>query len=176
MDKDSDHLPKDVVVESTADASWKDCRIHENMPTKFKQQVAKLLNEFGMIFLNLPGKTNLIEHHIEVVTETPIRVKPYPIPVHYLEQVNGEINELQKLGIITRSYYCSPIVIIRKKYDTLGICVDYRKLNDITIPDAEPVPNVNDLFVTLAHSKIFSKLDMAKGYYQSDVQRIQTYD
>lgn len=95
-------------------------------------------------------------------------MKPYPIPIHYLKEVEKEIEELENLGIIIRSNsnYCSPTVIIKKKNQTLRICIDYRQLNAVTVPDAEPIPNVDDLIMTLVHSKIFSKLDMTKGYYQ----------
>ena len=46
------------------------------------------------------------------------------------------------------------------------MCVDYRQLNRVTIPDAEPMPNQEDLFIKLSQAKIFSKLDLSRGYFQ----------
>lgn len=44
-----------------------------------------------------------MQHHIKVSTETPVKVKPYPIPVQFKEQVEQEIAELENVGMITRS-------------------------------------------------------------------------
>ncbi|BFZ05447.1 hypothetical protein BsWGS_08486 [Bradybaena similaris] len=177
-EKDNDDLQTEIVIpETKSDSSWKDCNVSKSMPTQYKQQLVKLLKEYSSIFSNKPGRTNLIEHEIKVSTESPVRVKPYPIPVHYKAQVEKEIEELEKNGIIVRSNsnYCSPMFIIKKKDDTLRICIDYRQLNAITITDAEPIPSVDDLMLTLAHSKVFSKLDMTKGYYQIPVTKDSRY-
>ena len=45
-------------------------------------------------------------------------------------------------------------------------CGDYRRLNTVTVPDRYPVPNIQDFTANLAGCKIFSKLDLIKGYYQ----------
>jgi transposase InsO family protein len=45
-------------------------------------------------------------------------------------------------------------------------CGDYRRLNNVTTPDKYPLPNMQDLSTFLHGSKIFTKLDLSKGYYQ----------
>lgn len=87
------------------------------MPHQVKQRLIRLLKEFSHIFPTILGNTNLLEHQLEVKTENPIRIKPYPIPIHYLKEVEKEIDKLENMGIITRSSsnYCSPIVIIRRR-------------------------------------------------------------
>ena len=65
-----------------------------------KTEVCGLLYEFRHIFSDLPGKTDLIEHHIELTTQDPIRSKPFPIPYHLRDKVNEEIESML-------SYYCS---------------------------------------------------------------------
>ena len=55
---------------------------------------------------------------------------------------------------------------MRKKDGSCRFCIDFRGLNKITVFDAEPIPNVEDLFVRLAHSRFFTKIDLAKGYWQ----------
>ena len=72
------------------------------------------------------------------------------------------------MGIIERSdsAFASPVVMIPKKDKTVRFCVDYRKVNKITVFDPEPMPNPEDLFVQLSSSKYFSKIDLTKGYWQ----------
>lgn len=55
------------------------------------------------------------------------------------------------------------MVIIRKKDETECICIYYRKLNEVTITDAEPIPNTDELITVMSSSFIFSKLDMTKA-------------
>ena len=58
------------------------------------------------------------------------------------------------------------MVLIRKKDGTIRLCVDYRKLNKITRFDSYPMGNMEVMFTRLSNAKIFTKLDMSKGYYQ----------
>ena len=54
----------------------------------------------------------------------------------------------------------------RKKDGSLRMCVDYRKLNDITRKDAYALPNINDILQQLHGAKWFSSFDLASGYHQ----------
>ena len=62
--------------------------------------------------------------------------------------------------------YCSPVVLVAKKDQTVRFCIDYRKLNRVTVFDPEPLPNPEDLFAQLSKIKNLSKIDMTKGYWQ----------
>lgn len=43
---------------------------------------------------------------------------------------------------------------------------NYIKLNDITIGDAYPIPNITEILDQLDHSKYFSTLDLVSGFHQ----------
>ena len=60
----------------------------------------------------------------------------------------------------------SPIVPVMKKDGGLRMCLDYRQLNKVTIPDRHPVPNLSDSIFGLFGTKFFSRLDLVKSYYQ----------
>ena len=71
-------------------------------------------------------------------------------------------------GIIwaSTSPYASSIVIVKKKDGSNRICVDYRKLNKVTVADPEPMKTPEDLFQRLGKSNYFSMIELSKGYWQ----------
>ena len=117
---------------------------------------------------DVPEKSNVIQHQITLTDCTPIRSKPYPLPYAIRENLKTEIQEMLELGIIpaSASPYASPIVIVKKKDGSNRICVDYRKLNKVTVVDPEPMKIPEDLSQRLGKSNYFSKTDLSKGYWQ----------
>ena len=105
---------------------------------------------------------------IPLTSDVPIRRKMYNLPFSSKEVVEKEIQVMLDLEIIepSKSPYSSPVVLVRKKDGSCRFCIDFRGLSKITVFDAEPIPNVEDLFVRLAHSRFFTKIDLAKGYWQ----------
>ena len=105
---------------------------------------------------------------IPLTSDVPIRRKMYNLPFSSKEVVEKEIQVMLDLEIIepSKSPYSSPVVLVIKKDGSCRFCIDFRGLNKITVFDAEPIPNVEDLFVRLAHSRFFTKIDLAKGYWQ----------
>merc|ERR1712026_619854 len=72
------------------------------------------------------------------------------------------------MGIIEQadSPYGHPVVMVKKPDGSNRFCIDFRRLNNVTVFNPEPMPDPKDLFATLGTSKFFSKLDMTKGYWQ----------
>ena len=80
--------------------------------------------------------------------------------------------EMKAAGMVvdSKSPWCSPVRTVRKKDGTVRLCIDYRKLNAVTIKDAYPVPVIEEIFPKLANAKIFSTIDLKNGYYQVKIE------
>jgi hypothetical protein len=70
----------------------------------------------------------------------------------------------------------SPLLIVLKKMDTSGekkwrIVVDFRKLNEKTVGNAYPLPDITEILDQLGQSKYFSCIDMVMGYHQIELNQ-----
>ena len=75
------------------------------------------------------------------------------------------------------SPWSSPVVLVTKKDGGSRFCVDYRRLNDVTVKDAYPLPRIDDTLDMLVGKLWFSTLDLASGYWQvslSQEARVKT--
>jgi hypothetical protein len=63
-----------------------------------------------------------------------------------------------------------PILFVVKRDGTIRLCVDYRKLSEVTIKNKYPLPKIEDLFDQLNGAKVFSKIDLRNGYHQLKVR------
>ena len=64
----------------------------------------------------------------------------------------------------SKSPFGSPILFVKKPDGFLRLCVDYRKLNELTIKNHYPLPLISELFDRLKHVKYFTRLDMQDAY------------
>ncbi|XP_041467568.1 uncharacterized protein LOC121417899 [Lytechinus variegatus] len=131
-------------------------------------QARQVLAQFEAQLTDVPGRTNTMQCTVKLTSNDPVVSKPYPLPQSTREAVKSEITDMLRLGVIEKSEsrFASPIVLVKKKDGTNRFCVDYRKLNAVTVFDPEPVPNADDLLSNLAKGCYFSKLDLSKGYWQ----------
>jgi len=75
-------------------------------------------------------------------------------------------------GVIRRSHSpWSPNVLVRKKDESLRMCVDYRHLNQMTVKDAYTLPRIDEILDSLAGNLFFyfNVMDMKSGYHQVEV-------
>ncbi len=73
---------------------------------------------------------------------------------------------MEKEGMITKNTgpWCSPIILVRKKDDTIRFCVDYHKLNDVIHRDTYPLLRIDDILDVLQLENYFCSIDLSSGY------------
>jgi len=142
--------------------------INADLPVDKKKEVSKIIQSFSAVISDKPGKTSLIEHKIVLNTDKTITSKPYPLPFQSRKIVEKEVKDMLDMGIIepSTSPYCSPIVLVKKTDGTYRFCIDFRKLNAVTVQDAEPIPYQEELLNSFGGSFWFSKMDLTKGYWE----------
>jgi hypothetical protein len=135
-----------------------------------RKQVQNILWKYGKLFdIRNPSKINItLENAIETGHHRPTYTPPYRRSPKDHQTLSAETEKLlnQKHIEPSTSPWNSPVVLVRKKDGNTRFCVDYRKLNDITVKDSFPLPRIDDIFDQLSQSVYFTKLDFKNGYFQ----------
>lgn len=108
---------------------------------------------------------------------TPTYVKPYRLPQSQKKEVDRQIDNMLKNGIIEEatSEWSAPLLIVPKKPDNNGtqrwrLVIDYRFLNKQVKDDKFPLPCITEILDSLSGAMYFSHLDLAQGYYQIELE------
>ena len=106
--------------------------------------------------------TSLVQHCIYTRDSPPIKQVPRRVPPAKREEMEKLIREMETAELIERSDspWCLPVVLVTKKDGTRRFCVDYRALNAVTVPDAYPLPRIDDTLDALSGVQWFSTLDL----------------
>ncbi|GJW52185.1 putative reverse transcriptase domain-containing protein [Tanacetum coccineum] len=99
---------------------------------------------------------------------TLVAKSPYRLAPSELEELSGQLKELQDKGFIrpSSSPWGALILFAKKKDGSFRMCIDYRELNKLTIKNRYALPRIDDLFDQLQGSQFFSKIDLRSGYHQ----------
>jgi hypothetical protein len=128
--------------------------------------------EFPDVFpKDLPGFPP--ERDVEFVIDlkpgtAPISRRSYRMPPNELAELKTQLQDLLEKGFIrpSSSPWGCPAIFIKKKDQTLRMCVDYRPLNEVTIKNKYPLPRIDILFDQLTGTRVFSKIDLRSCYHQ----------
>lgn len=141
--------------------------------------VLDIIKEFPSSF-HLPGdqlgKTTTLTHRITTTDGTPVHTRQYRFPPVHQDEIKKQVQGLLENGIIKHSSspYNSPLWIVPKKPDSNGnkrwrMVIDYRGLNDKTVGDSYPLPNITEILDKVGGAKYFSVFDLASGFHQIGV-------
>ncbi|UYV75151.1 K02A2.6-like [Cordylochernes scorpioides] len=147
-------------------------QINENLAYTEKEQLKQVLEKYEDLFSSGLGRSNLAKHRIDTEGAKPIKHKPYRVSAKEREIIKEQIDEMLRDGIIrpSSSPWSFPVILVKKRDGKYRFCVDYRKLNDVTVKDVYPIPRIDEVLDTLHGSKYFSAIDLKSGYWQVEVE------
>src|SRR5438105_5497430 len=135
-----------------------------------------VVNEYPDVFPEeLPGlpPVRAVEFSIELLPGTALVFRrPYRMSQNDLEEMKVQLQELLDKGFIrpSSSSWGCPATFVDKKGQTKRLVVDYRPLNEVTVKNKYPLPDINILFDQLSGAKVFSKIDLRSRYHQIKVR------
>jgi len=132
--------------------------------------------EFPDVFPEeLPGlpPDREVEFAIDLIPGTePISRKPYRMPPNEFAELKTQLKELLDKGFIwpSSSEWGCPTLFMKKKDESLRMCMDYCPLNAVTIKNKYPLPRTDIMFDQLSKAKVFSKIDLRSGYHHIKIR------
>lgn len=136
-----------------------------------KERLSELLRKYDAMFTDCPGRTTLVKHKIDTGDALPWKCNPRPISQAKRKGLDNALDELLDTGVArpSESPWGFPVVLVEKKDGTYRLCVDYRRLNEVTKKDAYPLPNISSLVSNLGGAMYFTTLDASRGYFQVEM-------
>jgi len=148
-------------------------KIIKESPKDSRLKVIKLFRNFKAILatrIEELGPTKLLPHNITLVENAkPIKQKCYRLSKVQAKALKEEITKLlkNKLIVPSNSPWSFPVILVLKKNKKWRLCIDYRKLNNVTIKDAYALPVIDEILFSIGNSvKYFTTIDLFSGFHQ----------
>lgn len=110
----------------------------------------------------------MAEHQINTGLASPVHQTPYKSAWKERTIVQQQVDEMLEKGVVepSNSPWASPVVLVKKKDGSWRFCVDYRRLNTISVKDVYPLPRIEETLSRMDNACIFSAMDLESGYWQ----------
>ena len=157
-----------VVEEDAPEITVDDLDLSE-APKHLHERIRAMLRKYQPMWSGKLGEITTTTHHIDLKPGSrPFATPPYRSGPKERELEIAEIERQRADGVIepAQSEWASPILFAPKADGTLRFCVDYRRLNAMTLRDTYPIPRMDECIDSLGDAVIFSTLDCNAGYWQ----------
>ena len=145
----------------------------EAWPEEQAEKARSLLKEYHDIFSlekRVMGHTNATRHKIVLKDPDTLPFKEHfrRILPSQLDEVREHLKLMLEAGVIwpSNSPWCNAVVLVRKKDGSLHFCIDFRKLNSLTVKDCHPLPHICETLESLTGAAHYSTFDMNSGFWQ----------
>lgn len=183
---DDVHEEQTAIMQETKESQIKDLEISEEelgilaidvrdieknviSDDELAEAVKKEITSIAANGFNTLTPTRTIAHEIKVETGAkPVTHAPRKTPFALKKDFKQVIEEMEEAKLIrpSKSNWCSPVKLVKKKDNSIRVTCDCRKLNKHTIKDCYPIPRIDDMIFRLAMASVFTVMDLASGYYQ----------
>ena len=150
-----------------------ECAGINEVATSERELVEQLVGRLIPPETDVPGVTDLVEHHIEMQGAAPVRKKPRRMSRKMFEFARAEVDKLLHSEIIEPSasdWRSAPVITWRDDKDSM--CFDYRDVNQAMKKEAYLIPNMNVILDRLENARYISKVDLRQAYYQVPLERL----
>jgi transposase InsO family protein len=151
---------------------WKQEVNLTHLSPQLRETVYHRLEEHRRLWDGRLGRVSATSHRIELTPGArPVHCQPYRAGPRAREAESKEVERMLKAGVIepAASEWASPVVLVPKSDGSMRFCVDYRKLNAITVRDTYPLPRMDECIDSLGEAQMFTTLDCNSGYWQVPV-------
>jgi hypothetical protein len=139
--------------------------------SELPDELQSLLQEFHCVFeppSELPP-LRVGDHSIPLLEGgQPLCLRPYRYNPAQKIEIENQIKDMLAKGWIqvSNSLYSSPALLVRKKTGDWTLCVDYRRLNALTVKNKYPLPIIEELLEKFHGATWFTSLDLCSGFHQ----------
>jgi hypothetical protein len=111
-----------------------------------KREEFNLTGQFRGIFPDVPNKTHIMKHDVDVGEASPIKQHPYRFSPFRKELLDKEVQYMLENDIVeeSQSNWSSPCILVPKPDGSYRFCTDFRKVNDKTKSDSFPILRIDD--------------------------------
>ena len=131
-------------------------------------QLAQLIMNYKDLFPDVPTKTTVVHHDVDIGDASPIKQHPYRANPLKLEAMRTEIKYMLDNGIIehSNSDFSSPSMLVPKPDGSYRFVTNFKAVNTITKSDSYPIPRIEDCIDKIGRARFVSKFDLLKGFWQ----------
>jgi len=155
------------------DKDWKKTVTIAPRYEHMRSRITDMMEEFTSMWDGNLGTISAVKHRIDLdpPDSQPVHSAPYRAGPATRQLEKNEIDKMLGMGVIepAQTEWASPIVFAPKKDGAMRFCVDYRRLNAMTLRDSYPIPRMDECIDSLGDANIFTTLDANCGYWQIEI-------
>lgn len=143
-----------------------ECFLH--LTESQREDVVQLIKSNVSLFSDVPTRTDVLEHDIDVGDSSPIKQHAYRVNPEKRARLQQQVDYMLENNTAEQSSssWSSPCLLAAKADSSDRFCTDFRKVNGVTKPDCYPLPRIGDCVDHVGSATYVTKLDLLKGYWQ----------
>lgn len=133
-----------------------------------RSRLESVVNSFPNATVEGLGRTHMLTHHIDVGDAEAVKQKYYPVSPAVQQQMYQEIDRMLQMGVIQESDsdWSSPMALVKKPNGKIRLCLDARRLNEVTKKAAYPLPLIEGILSRLDRAMYISTIDLKDAFWQ----------